>query len=251
MIEGLKYVIRKGRSYYGIRGNKMHLRDEIRNYKVTTALSPELIKTSREYKALAVLKYSFPERFSKLQKSEAPDLQEPDGELAVEVTWGGSPRDALISGESVKYSHAKTKAEKERIRRKIRKNGGDRDDISTSYPVGTSGGDKKNVIEAFRKKLKKVDNYRQSFLRIGLAIIIDIPLFLIDDSDWGNWLSDINNDRFEFVALIHWSGVDIYDFKTGEYSKQRISREDMDALKRLGRMAAEGKIKDDDPVWEV
>lgn len=35
------------------------------------------------------------------------------------------------------------------------------------------------------------------------------------------------------MALIHWSGVDIFDFKTGEYSKQRICREDMDALKRL------------------
>ena len=29
-----------------------------------------------------------------------------------------------------------------------------------------------------------------------------------------------------------------------------IDREDMDALKRLGRMAAEGIIKDDDPVWK-
>lgn len=231
--------------------NAMNLRDDIRNYEVTTALSPKLIKTSREYKVLAILKYSFPERFSKLQKSEAPDLQEPDGELAVEVTWGGSPRDGLISGESVKYSHAKTKDEKDKIRQKIQKNGGDRNDISTNYPVGTSEGDKKSVIEAFRKKLKKVDNYRQSFLRIGLAIIIDIPLFLIDDPDWGNWLSDINNSSFDFVALIHWSGVDIFDFKTGEYSKQRICREDMDALKRLGRMTAEGKIKDDDPVWEV
>lgn len=83
-----------------------------------------------------------------------------------------------------------------------------------------------------------------------LAIIIDIPMFFFDDPQWGRWLSDINNDSFAFVAIIHWSGVDIYDFKTGEYSKQRIDREDMDALKRLGRMAAEGIIKDDDPVWE-
>ena len=30
----------------------------------------------------------------------------------------------------------------------------------------------------------------------------------------------------------------------------KIDREDTDALKRLGRMAAEGIIKDDDPVWK-
>lgn len=228
----------------------MELRDDIRYYEVRSALPAKLIKTSREYKALAILKYSFPERFHKLQKSEAPDLQQSDGKLAVEVTWGGSQRDEQISSESIKYSHAKTEAEKEIILQKIRKNGGNRDDISTNYPVGTSEGDKKNIIKAFRKKLKKVDNYRQSFRYIGLAIIIDIPLFFFDDPKWGNWLSDINDGSFDFVALIHWSGLEIYDFKTGEYSIKRISREDMDALKRLGRMAAEGIIKDDDPVWE-
>ena len=228
----------------------MILRDEIRNFQVTTALPTELIKTSREYKALAVLKYSFPDCFDKLHKAEAPDLQDDDGNLAVEVTWGGSSRDELISGESLKYSHAKTEAEKERSLQKIRKNGGNRDAISTSYPVGTSEGDKKNVIEVFQKKLKKADNYRRTFQLIGLAIIIDIPLFFFDDPQWGKWLSDINDGSFDFVALIHWSGVDIYDFKTGEYSNRRIVREDMDALNRLGRMAAEGIIKDDDPVWE-
>lgn len=228
----------------------MNLRDEVRSFQVTTALSTELIKTSREYNVLAILKYSFPDCFTKLHKAEAPDLQDDDGNLAVEVTWGGSPRDELISGESLKYTHAKTEVEKVRSLQKIRKNGGDRDAVSTSYPVGTSESDKKNVIEVFRKKLKKADNYRQSFQRIGLAIIIDIPLFFFDDPQWGKRLSYINDDSFDFVAIIHWSGVDIYDFKTGKYINKRISREDMDALKRLGRMTAEGIIKDDDPVWE-
>ena len=41
----------------------------------------------------------------------------------------------------------------------------------------------------------------------------------------------------------------MYDVKTGQYKSHRINCEDMDALKRVGRMAAEGIIKDDDPVW--
>jgi hypothetical protein len=53
----------------------MNLRDDIRNFQVTTALSSEKIKVAREYNALAILKYSFPDRFSKLHKAETPDLQ--------------------------------------------------------------------------------------------------------------------------------------------------------------------------------
>ncbi len=34
-----------------------------------------------------------------------------------------------------------------------------------------------------------------------------------------------------------------------EYSRRWIDSRDMDALHRFGRMAAEGVIKDDDPVW--
>jgi len=41
----------------------------------------------------------------------------------------------------------------------------------------------------------------------------------------------------------------MYDVKTGQYKSHRINREDMDVLKRVGRMAAEGIIKDDDPAW--
>ena len=129
----------------------MNLRDDIRNYEVISALPTELIKTSRKYKVLAFLKYSFPERFSRLQKSEAPDLQEPDGNLAVEVTWGGSPRDELVSGESLKYDYARTEAEKEKCLQKIRKNGGDRDDISISFPMSTVEKEKKTLSKFLRK----------------------------------------------------------------------------------------------------
>ena len=83
----------------------------------------------------------------------------------------------------------------------------------------------------------------------GDEILIDIPLFFFDDPQWGDWFSLINKDGFDFVALLHWSGVDMYDIKTGQYKSHRINREDMDVLKRVGRMAAEGIIKDDDPAW--
>ncbi len=227
----------------------MVITDDIRNYEVTSALHAELIKTSREYTVLAILKYSFPERFSNLCKSESPDLQDKGGKLGVEVTWGGSPRDELINGESYKYSHAKTEDDREKCLQKIRNNGGDRDEYSINFPCTTIEGDKNNIEVVFNKKLKKLDCYRKHFDKVGLAIMMDIPLLLFGGFDWGSWLTYINNGKFAFVALIHWSGVDIYDFEKDEYSSRRIGREDMDALKKLGRMAAEGIIKDDNSVW--
>ena len=52
----------------------MELRDDIRYYEVRSALPAKLIKTSREYKALAVLKYSFPDCFDKLLKLPIPQM---------------------------------------------------------------------------------------------------------------------------------------------------------------------------------
>lgn len=228
----------------------MNLTAEIRNYQVKSPLPPEKIKISREYEVMAILKYSFPERFAGLRKAEAPDLQDAKRNLGIEVTSALSPRDEQITGESIKYFHAKTEAEREKCLRIIHKCGGTRDEISIGYPVSTADSDKAHVIDAFRKKMKKVDQYHEQFQHVGLAILIDIPLFFFYDSEWGKWLDEINERKFSFVALVHWSGVDIYDFSARKYLTKRIIREDMDALKKLGRMAAEGIIKDNDSVWQ-
>ena len=51
-----------------------------------------------------------------------------------------------------------------------------------------------------------------------------------------------------FLVILIRNLVDKQRDNFNSYAK--IDREDMDALKRLGRMAAEGIIKDDDPVWK-
>ena len=231
----------------------MNLTDEIRNFDVTEPLSSEDHKTCREYEALAMLKFLLSEQFSSLRKSEAPDLQDTEHSLGVEVTWGGSQDDELISGESIKYSRAKTDEEREKILNKIREHGGDRNEISTTYPVGTSEKDKVNIEKAFRKKLKKAEKYRKKFDHLGVVIMVDIPMIFFDvDFDWRAWFSEINersSSKYDFVVLSHWSGISLYDFKTREYIQKWIDREDRRALCKLARMATEGIIKDNDPVW--
>lgn len=225
------------------------LSNKIHNYQVKHALSQELIKTSREYYVLAVLKYSFPEKFSGLRKSETPDLQDLKKGLGIEVTWGDSPINELISGESYKYTQANTQADRVKCLKKIRQHGGDRNLFSTSYPISTAEGSLAFIQNAFQKKKSKIVMYRQNVQCLGLAIIIDIPIIIISDFQWEENLSDQNNDGFNFVVLIHWSGVDMYDFDTKKHTSKMISNQDMRNLKKIGRLTAEGIITVDDDVW--
>lgn len=231
----------------------MILSDKIRNFDVIEPLPSEAHKTCREYEALAMLKFLLSEQFENLHKADAPDLQDPEHSLGVEVTWGGSEDDEKISGESIKYSNAQSDQERKRILKKIRALGGDRDEISTTYPAGTSEKDKANIEKAFRKKLKKAEKYRKNFDHLGIVIMIDIPMiFFKPDFDWKEWLFEINESsisNYDFVILSHWSGIDLYDFRTREYTQCRIEREDRAALCKLARMTTEGIVKDDDPVW--
>ena len=227
----------------------MKLTDNIRNYSFATSLQSAQQKTYREYEALSLLKYSFPELFSKLRKGDAPDLQDSDGRIGVEVTWGSSPENELIASESNKYTRA-TEENKRGILERIREHGGDRKGSVTSFPLGTEDRDKAYILRAFEKKVEKADRYHEGFIKIGLVIIIDVPLSIYPDFDWGNWLEPYNNNKFDFVILSHWQGICMYDFRTGEYTNKKISKGDRCALKKLSRLTTEGIIRDDDPVWD-
>lgn len=228
----------------------MNITDYIRNYQVKGQISSELVKISREYFVLAALKYSFPERFSDLCKAEAPDLQDKKHSLGIEVTWGDSPVNEQINGESIKYSRAKTAEEKVKCLEKIKQNGGNRDSLITYYPTATSDGNIIYLRNAFLKKTAKITNYREKFNRVGLAIIVDIPFSIIEYSEWGKLISSQNSDGFNFVVLVHWEGIEMYDFDTKEYISRAINRNDRIALQTIGRLTAEGIIEEDDFVWQ-
>ena len=228
----------------------MNITDDIRKFRPTSDISPELRKLSQEYYALAVLKYCDKQRFGGLRKAESPDLQDSEGYLGIEVTDSTSAQEQQISGESIKFRNAKTDTERENALRIIRRNGGDRNAQHTSYPIGTGEGVLKNIQNAYCNKLKKLSIYRKKCSQIGLVIRIDFPISIIGNNQWGTLLTSKEQNEFDYIILQHWSGIDIYDVRIDAYSHFRINREDMDDLKRLGRMAAEGIIKDNDPIWQ-
>jgi len=228
----------------------LNITDDIRKFRPTSDISPELRKLSQEYYALAVLKYCDKQRFGGLRKAESPDLQDSEGYLGIEVTDSTSAQEQQISGESIKFRNAKTDTERENALRIICRNGGDRNAQHTSYPIGTKEGVLKNVQNAYCNKLKKLSKYRRKCSKIGLVIRIDFPISILGNTQWGTLLTGKKEDDFDYIILLHWSGIDIYDVRIDAYSHFRINREDMDDLKRLGRMTAEGIINDNDPIWQ-
>lgn len=233
----------------------MELTDAIKNRCFETILDTHLWKTSIEYTALATLKFCFGKKYSGLRKAESPDLQDAENSVAIEVTCSVTPNDAQIIGAFTKIRQANSEKEKAKCRQKIVERGALLDDFGVMiWPVRRPENEKNELISAFIQKLEKVSEYRKKgFHKIGLLIYHEKPLFPSTKCEFSGWLIQAQEkkvDRFDFVYVLHTNGVLFYDFTTGEKRHTTISDEDMCTLNKLGRMAAEGEITDDDPLWQ-
>lgn len=232
----------------------MELNDEIRNRDFDDVLDSHLWKTSNEYTALACLKYCFREKYRHLRKAEAPDLQDIESSVAIEVTDSVTPNDAQIIGEFTKLSQVNSEKQKEKCREKIIQNGACL--LSDGMMAWQSRGpetEKREIINAFVQKLSKISKYRKmGFANIGLLIYHEKPAFSETIDNFPQWLIDAQKDwadKYDFVYILHVEGLLFYDFANREKSEIIIPHEDKYALGNLGRMAAEGEVKDDDPIW--
>lgn len=232
----------------------MELNDRIRNRHFGYVLDSHFWKTSNEYTALACLKYCFGEKYRRLRKAEAPDLQDAENSVAIEVTDSVTPNDAQIIGEFTKLSQVSTEEQKEKCRKKIIQNGARL--LSDGMIAGKSRGpetEKREIINAFVQKLSKISKYRKmGFANIGLLIYHEKPAFSETLDNFPQWLIDAQKDcadKYDFVYILHVEGLLFYDFANREKSEIIIPHEDKYALGNLGRMAAEGEVKDDDPIW--
>lgn len=232
----------------------MELNDEIRNRDFDDVLDSHLWKTSNEYTALACLKYCFREKYRHLRKAEAPDLQDIESSVAIEVTDSVTPNDAQIIGEFTKLSQVNSEKQKEKCREKIIQNGACL--LSDGMMAWQSRGpvtEKREIINAFVQKLSKISKYRKmGFANIGLLIYHEKPAFSETIDNFPQWLIDAQKDwadKYDFVYILHVEGLLFYDFANREKSEIIIPHEDKYALGNLGRMAAEGEVKDNDPIW--
>ena len=232
----------------------MELNDRIRNRHFGCDLDSHFWKTSNEYTALACLKYCFGEKYRHLRKAEAPDLQDAENSVAIEVTDSVTPNYAQIIGEFTKLSQVNSEKQKEKCREKISRNGARLlGDGMIAWQSRGPETERHEIINAFVQKLSKISKYRKmGFANIGLLIYHEKPAFPETIDNFPEWLIDAQKDcadKYDFVYILHVEGLLFYDFASGEKSKVEIPREDRLALGKLGRMAAEGEVKDDDPIW--
>ena len=228
--------------------------NDVRDIPSRCVLDSHLWKRCIEYTALASLKYCFSDKYRHLRKAEAPDLQDHENSVAIEVTNSVTPTDAQIIGEFTKLSQVSTEAQKEKCRQKISQKGAKLIcDGFMAWNFRSPETGINEIVNAFVRKLNKVSIYRQSgFEKIGLLINHENPVFSEEVANYSKILMDAQKDyadKYDFVYILHIEGLLFYDFASGEKSEIVISREDRFALGNLGRMAAEGKVKDDDPIW--
>ncbi len=63
----------------------------------TDAIKPSLLKHSQEYRVLATLRYLYPIKFDKMVPGEAPDLQDYENGIGIEVTIAVNENDMRAS----------------------------------------------------------------------------------------------------------------------------------------------------------
>lgn len=232
----------------------MELNDALKNIHFGCVLDSHLWKISDEYTALAALKYCFGEEYKHMRKAETPDLQDVENSVAIEVTSSVTSDEARITGEFTRLQQVPTEKDKVKCRKKIEAGGANlEDDGFLLFRPEDPIDERTAMVNAFTKKRDKVSAYlEKGFKRIGLLIYHEKPIFSETETEFQEWFAaeqKDKTDKYDFVYILHTDGLLFYDFTTGEKDRIKISCEDRRALGNLGRMAAEGKVKDDDPIW--
>lgn len=229
----------------------MKLTEEVFNYAVMEPIKQTLSKDYSEYYVLAVLKQYFPQIGEALHKAEAPDLQDEQGAIGIEVTRAISNDEAQISGEYLKLNNPDN-TNKELSKKIISQRGGELTDKGVFFPLGTTTGVEINIRKAIKSKTKKASKYRKC-QQLGLAIILDLNAFHDIRENWVNWINEeqeILSSKYELFFLICWDSVQYYNSNTKEIICVELDKELKTGLKKLARMTAEEIIDEDNAIWK-
>lgn len=230
--------------------------DRVKNYKITSAIKPSLLKYSCEYRALATLRYLFPKRFNTLEHAEKPDLQDLINGVGIEVVNAVSKKDMeanrLLS--NMRDNKNMSPEEIERLKKGIEACGYDLNDEKNSISkTGTGDGEKQVFQESIRKKIKKLPNYKKIFDKNGLAVVLpEIPTREAIDS-LHRWIVDLveeNGCFFDFVFVISHRSFDYYDVQKNSFATYSLTEEENKLLRAIGRMTAEGGLSLSDLEWQ-
>lgn len=238
----------------------MHIfTDRIEQHRFNGSIRPKLQKHSQEYRALATLKYYFPEIYSSFTAGDAPDLQDNVSKTGVEVTAAVSETDMQITrafNDFCTLGHEDDSRTLIHTMDVIEKAGYSVNGTPVGYtlvsPLLSSHSEKRIVLNSISRKIKKLDQYRQEYKRIELVLILpEIPTSELE-SQLINWIIETLNGverGFDYVHVICDRFYQGYNTNSKEIVSISISKEEHIALSKIGRMTAEGIISFDSEEW--
>lgn len=193
--------------------------------------------------ALLILKQCFPEQFSNLIRKDAPDLQDRDGIMGIEVVEAIEKKKAEIDGVFSNRRIDNSSISYEKCKEIIEKNGGELDEYGITYPVITNI-DEKNIIQnAIRKKIKKYKEYKaKGFEELSLFVLFNEPIVPVEIHVLKRYFSEPFEDVSETYKRLFFLSVGllfIYEIKEDKMQMIKIGREEYDDLLYQARINIE------------
>ena len=227
----------------------------VKNKSFEGPIRSSIQKHSQEYKVLATLRYLFPRKYEAMTIGEIPDLQDVTNDVGIEVTVAVKENDMRASHAFSELCQGEAKSVK-KYRNIIESSGYSISQILggkvTISATGTSDGEKLVFQESIRKKVKKLQQYRMNFKKIGLAILLpEIPTCYAEDH-FQAWLFEAQKENeifFDFIYVISNRFCICYDIQGKVFEKLLLMAEESKSLSTIARMTAEGELSLDDSEW--
>lgn len=215
----------------------------------------QIIKYSQEYCVLAALRYFFPDEFANVNHSDHPDLKCDDYGIEVVSVVDGHERSveklfdeykkAWLAGQDTnqmakkmdnKYS-IDTSFERPRLK----------------YPISTADKERILVQRAIEKKIKFIAEYKAEYSHVDLAVFFtEIPTSECLERllEWTQSSLAVVEERYGRIFFI--SSRNLTVIETDNWvtrSSIDILPETWKALRKIGKLTAEGVIKLTDAEW--
>lgn len=228
----------------------------VKNKKIGSPISSNLLKHSQEYRVLAILRYLFPNKYNTMVAGESPDLQDYINSVGIEVVSAVQENDMKVQSEFSKLHQESDNLKKEKILNKIKENKYSIKKIQKDKYIISSFGtikSEKNVFQnSIRKKRIKIELYKDKFEKLGLAIILPAIPTSEAEKNYIRWILEVRKEKdtfFDFVYIVSNRFCIYYDDLNGNYKKSFITNNEYLLLSTIARMTAEGDLDLNSIEW--
>lgn len=241
----------------------MVINDKVKSQVWTERINKHLLTKSWENQALAILKYFFPSLFSDLFVLDAPDIQDKKKIWGIEVVRVSFEHESRLYSEIDQYDESirdGDKIKENKYQDKILRDGGVFTKNGVRVPLTSTSVEEDRFEYSFRKKLAKLPDYkRQGFVNMGLFMFHnEIPLQFTEPDDrmaWLNWIQNSYEEKYNWAFIVDWDNskqlnrLTVINFQNNSLDIKYIPSSIITDCVRYGRLAAEGGISADEPIW--